>query len=209
MNKGHGLLIEDYVVAYVGVVPDANSAKLADIDTEAVVISYRVNGVARTAVIKWKDADEGEHIEVTELAHVKGKLVLMAKYAAHKRGYSHQRVTTAVGPNQPDQMLMYVVFALTVWNKLDAKLFHRYLDPIAGEIINKLPALLMPAVGWLKEHGYKIIPAMYAIHILEVIFVMLPMCKKYRVPLWPKIQWAVMNFIEGFPLWKRFKSQIQ
>ncbi|CAN3355705.1 hypothetical protein DICA3_B14598 [Diutina catenulata] len=207
MNKSHAIALEDYLVVYGNVDNiDDNSAAIKNIDTELVEVEYRSNGEVRTHVIRWNNAPEQENVQVKEMGDLKGKLVSMAKYAAEKRGYSHTRVTKALLPNSPDQIVMYFVFVLAVWRRVNPASFQVTFGSYIAAAVANVPARLLPAAEWIVANGHKIVTAMYWVHLGEVFAVMLPMTRKYRVPLGVKLQWCIMNIIEGFPSWRRFKS---
>lgn len=213
MNKDHQLALVDYVVVYGNVRASEivkSSVNMVDVDKNKITIVYdsTKSKVPQTVSIDWESADELENITVKGLKDIKGKLVSMAKFAASKQGYSHQRINKVVPPRQG--ILMYILFGFLALGVYDIKALKESLaaDPIVSKIVPFLPTFAFKVLLITEKNILLIFCSLYCIHIIEILFVMIPMSIKYRLPPSKKFIWCAMQFIEGFFCYNRFKALI-
>lgn len=213
MNKDHQLALLDYVVVYGNV--KANeivkpSVHLVEVSETKLVIVYDSTKLKspQTLSVDWKSATEPENKEVTSLKDVKGKLVSMAKYAAAKQGYSHQQITKVLYPRQA--IVWYLIFGFLALAMYDVQNLKESFeaDPIASKIIPLLPSVAFKVLKFIEKNIAYIFYSLYTIHLGEILFIMLPMTIKYRLPTSKRFIWFFMTFFEGVFCYRRFKTLV-
>lgn len=197
MNKDHQLALVDYAVVY-GRQPLStfrpSTVEISDISTESIKLRFeQTNGTIKAIEIEWIKAEEPENFSVESTSDIKPKLVSMAKYAANRQGFSHEQVTKVLPPKSGLPYFMYVVAAVLAATMIKPNLVSNLLRSIGldnGALFSR----------WLfVERNIKtIFYTTYGIHLAELLFVMYPKIKYYRMPLKTALTWAGMNFIEGF-----------
>lgn len=211
MNKDHQIALVDYVVIYGNVKLSsfiADSAKITDVNEEQLVLSYKdKSGAEKALTIVWNNAIETEGVRVASMKDIKAKLIAMAKYAAHKQGFSHVQIKKAILPVRPTGYLMYVYAVVTIITLYDNQLLRTWLADTSffSGVGTHLP-FLGRVVKYFEEHIVNISLTVYAIHTVEAIAVTLPRTRKYRVPYPQNILWLIMNFFEGFPSFLRLTA---
>ena len=213
MNKDHQLAIIDYVVVYGNVKASdivKTSVHMVDVNETKLVIVYDTtkSKVPQTLSIEWESATEPENKKVSSLKDVKGKLVSMAKYAAAKQGYSHQQILKVLYPRQA--IVWYLIFGFLSLGMYDMHSLKESfeVDPIASKLITILPTAALKGLKFTEKHIAFIFYSLYAVHLGEILLIMIPMTIKYRLPTSKKIIWCFMSFFEGVFSYNRFKSLI-
>ncbi|ODV82020.1 uncharacterized protein CANTADRAFT_44114 [Suhomyces tanzawaensis NRRL Y-17324] len=209
MNKDHQLALIDYLVVYGHVVHlDESSPAITNVDLEKVSIDYVSKNRAATFTIKWKDATEDEVIEVKEWSDIKAKLIAMAKYAAHKQGYAHTRLTQVFGPPFAYLIVAYPTLVLLAINSYDPTILPRIFgnDALFLKLVSYLPQAVPSAYSLFVEYSRKIGLVLYALHTIEIFKYTLPVLRKYRASKSVAWKWILMHFVEGFPVIGRLRE---
>jgi hypothetical protein len=217
MNRDHQLALVDYLAVYGNIAPNTinkRSVRLSAIDTEKIVINYvNTEAIPKSITIYFQNAYEDEAVKVSKLGDLRAKLVAMAQYAAAKQGFSAKQVTRITYPKRPSELFMYLIFFTAVYAGTKPREFARKVGPMSMKLLQAVPDFAGPALTQVLtfslKYGESIFKAMYAIHIAEMLIFTRAFLKKYRVPLHQKIQWYIMNFIEGFFVIKRYNKLIR
>ncbi|KAG7192193.1 uncharacterized protein KQ657_001909 [Scheffersomyces spartinae] len=124
------------------------------------------------------------------------KVRAMARNAALKLGHPIPRTHQVVCPSSVQEGFMYGLLLVLAITKFKPQ-WIRVLGSYKG---------LSAISNLLLNHGKQFFSVIYGIHVIEILFVMIPALIKYRVPYknWPS--WIIMNFIEGFYSLLRFNS---
>ncbi|KAK6465674.1 hypothetical protein DFJ63DRAFT_27951 [Scheffersomyces coipomensis] len=205
MNADHQLALIDYIVVYGGAeigLFQESSVKLVKLDEKSFTIEYSLNtGEIVQYSLDWNDASESQHLKVESFKDIKDKLISMAKYAAAKQGYSAHRITKILLPDNIFGYGMYVTVITLFLNTVDPNLIPKYLgnDFIYGQIVKYIPT-------FVKKNIPFIFYLVTLIHVFEVMFVLVPKLKKYRVSTVQSFGWIVMNMFEGFNVYFRFNT---
>lgn len=210
MNKDHQIALVDYVVVYGNVKLSsfaAESVQITDVDEKQITLTYKDKaGDDKKLVIIWNNAIEHEGVRVVSMKDIKAKLIAMAKYAAAKQGFSHVQIKKVVLPSKPIELVMYVYAVASVITLYDKHMLRNLLtSSFFTEVGHSLP-FLATGFKYFENHVLQICLGVYAIHLIEVLMVTLPRTRKYRVPFPQNIAWATLNFIEGFPAFRRLKE---
>lgn len=213
MNNDHQLALIDYVVVYGNVRASdivKSSVHLVEINETKIVIIYdsTKSKSPQTLSIDWESAIDLENKKVTSLKDVKGKLVSMAKYAAAKQGYSHQQISEVVYPRQA--IFWYILFGFLSLGMYDIQNLKESFaaDPVFSRILPLLPATAFKVLQVIEKNLAYIFYSLYTIHLGEILFIMLPMTIKYRLPPSKKLLWCFMSFFEGMFSYARFKTLV-
>lgn len=213
MNKDHQLALVDYVVVYGNIKASEivkPSVHLVEVNETKLVIVYDSTKLKspQTLSIDWESATEPENKQVTSLKDIKGKLVSMAKYAAAKQGFSHQQITKVLYPRQA--IFWYLVFGFLALGMYDVQSLKESFeaDPIASKIIPVLPSVTFKVLRFIEKNIAYIFYSLYTIHLGEILFLILPMTIKYRLPTSKKFLWCLMTFFEGVFSYRRFKTLV-
>lgn len=213
MNKDHQLAVIDYVVVYGNIKASdiiKPSVHMVDVNETKLVIVYDTtkSKSPQTLSIDWESATEPENKKVTSLKDVKGKLVSMAKYAAAKQGYSHQQISKVLYPRQA--IVWYLIFGFLSLGMYDMQSLKESfeVDPIASKLITFLPTAAFKGLRFVEKHIALIFYSLYAVHLGEILLLIIPMTIKYRLPTSKKIIWCFMTFFEGVFSYTRFKTLV-
>lgn len=208
MNRDHQIALVDYVVVY-GRQPirtfRPNTVEIADISTESMKLRFELSdGTIKAIDIEWSKADEAESVSVESSSDIKPKLVSMAKYAAKRRGYSHNQITKYAPPKTGLSYFMYASAALLTATLLKPDLISGTFKALP---FNRLPFLSK----WLYvERNIRTIwYTIYGIHLAEMLLVLSPQIKYHRMPAQTAATWLGMNFIEGFLPLLRLRKMIK
>lgn len=208
MNRDHQLALVDYLVVY-GNKPlsefKSETVEIVQVDEKSVTLQFQTkNGINETVDIAWNSAQEDESVTVKSLSDLKAKLVAMAKYAAKKQGYSHKQVSSVIYPNTVPQLSTYAFLAAVSVTLIDRTRIRRLL-----QTLGKIPGPGDKLLSFFETRIIGIAATLYAIHLLEALFITLPKTRKYRMPLKPTLEWCTMNFVEGFFMWPRLDKALE
>ena len=217
MNKDHQLALVDYLAVYGNITPNSinkRSVRLSAVDTEKIVINYvNTEAIPKSITIYFQNAYEDDSVKVSKFGDLRAKLVSMAHYAAAKQGFSATQITKVTYPKKPSELFMYLIFFTAIYAGAKPKEFARKVGPLSMKLLQVVPDSAGPALTQVLtfslKYGESIFKAMYAIHIAEILLVTRKFVNKYRVPFHQRIQWYIMNFIEGFLVFKRYKKLIR
>lgn len=212
MNKDHQLALTDYLVVYGGVRPDfdQSSPQITAIDDISMQISYVLaDSKSQSKRFKWNEIHEDENVKVTSMKDLKAKLVAMAKYAAAQQGYSH--VTVQKYPKFTGYLLfMIVLFTGIAIGCYDKAILIGLLsrDPVSLWVYGHLPEMCRQMLKFIAEHIRVLGGITVGVHVGEVVGLMVPLVRKYRVGL-ARAAWCAAVFFEGFPAVLEFKKNIR
>lgn len=211
MNKDHQLALVDYLVVYsdVGTKFDPKTPEIVAIDEVSMDISYfGLDAQPAVETFKWSEIDDNSDVTVASMKDLKAKLVAMAKDAAKQQGYSH--VTVRKYPETSAYTyFMVFLFAITVFGSYDMPLLKKLLlkDPMSVLLYSYLPELGRLGLDFIADHVRILGAILFGLHFAELIFVMIPATRRYRVGSARYAWWAV-QFFEGFPAYMRFKKLV-
>ncbi|KAI5962629.1 uncharacterized protein KGF55_003705 [Candida pseudojiufengensis] len=213
MNKDHQLSLNDYVIIYGSVNPKylvEDSVQIVKIDTNQIIIEYDVikPPATRTLALYWTDAKENDNLKVESWSDIKGKLISMANYCAEKQGYASKKITKILGPNFLDFIIMYPTWIILILNSYNPSILRNLFvnDQWFNKIIKYLPQFVFSGYKFSEVHALKLIYTLTFLHLGEIIFITIPLLKKYRAPNNVKLAYYILNFIEGFPVLLRLKK---
>lgn len=208
MNTDHQLALVDYAVVYgkqrlTSLRPE--TVVISDIDTNSVKLRFeQANGTIKVLDIVWKDAIERESVTVEEASDIKPKLIAMAKYAAKKQGFSHKQIKKALPPKSALSYFMYTFAALLTTTLIKPNFVSGFL--FGGKVGN---SRLLSKWLFVERNIVKIFATTYGIHLAEIIFVMIPKIRYYRMPMETALTWSFYNFIEGFLAFLRLNEVVR
>lgn len=213
MNADHQLALNDYVVVYGN--KDANdiefsSVKITDVDLETLTLEYKLKNSDKPHVfpLKWVDAVEDKHVEVSEYSDLKDKLVSMAHYTAGKQGFAVKQIKTVLYPTIRSLNVFAITF-LMILNVYDTSLVHNAF--VKDRTFRLISQFIPSFVGYayfkiFEERPLVPLLVLHFVHLLEIAFFTVPFLRKYRVPCHQRLQWYGMHFFEGFYVILRLKS---
>ncbi|WPK25975.1 hypothetical protein PUMCH_003317 [Australozyma saopauloensis] len=208
MNRDHQLALVDYTVVY-GKQPLASfrpsSVVISDINTKSVTLRFeQANGTIKTVEVEFEKAVEADNLTVSSSADIKGKLIAMAEYAAKKQGFSHKQVKTVAKPRSGISYTMYALAVVLSATYVKPSLVRNVLSSIGLQ-----NSTLLAKWAFVERNISPIFLGTYLIHIMEIVFVMLPKARKYRMPRETAMAWVGMNFIEGFLAFIRLNKVVK
>ena len=197
MNRDRQLALVDYTVVY-GKQPITafrpSTVEISDISEEYIKLRFeQANGTIKAITIDWDKAEEADSVSVELASDIKPKLIAMTVYAAKKRGFSDKKIRKTIPPNTGISYFMYASAAVLTATLINPKLVSSLL---AGTSLEK--SRFFSIWLFIEKNIVKIFTATYGIHLAEVIFMMIPKIKYYRMPLKTGLAWAFFNYIEGF-----------
>lgn len=211
MNADHHLAVLDYVVVYGKVdLSDLKpeSAAISDVDDQYLTLTYELaDGKSKSLELEWNLIEESQGVTVSSLRDAKDKLIAMAKYAAHKQGFSHTQITKVLPPTALSFPL-YIYGLFLIVSSIDPTLIGKLTanDPLVAKALPYIPSTIRLVYNLTEQHALKIAITMYLLHVLEIVFSTLPKLKRYRVPPAQGLLWTVMHFFEGFFVILRFNT---
>lgn len=211
MNGDHHLAVVDYVVVYGNVkLSELNteSVAISNVDDQYLTLSYELtDGKSKDLELEWNLIEESENVTVSSLRDVKDKLIAMAKYAAHKQGFSHLQITKVLPPTLTS-FALYPFGLFLVISAIDPTLIGRLTanDPLVTKALPYIPDTIKLVYNYTEKKALIIAVGMYAVHIFEIISTTLPTIKRYRIPQTQGLLWILMHFFEGFFVILRLKS---
>ncbi|OBA23216.1 hypothetical protein METBIDRAFT_36458 [Metschnikowia bicuspidata var. bicuspidata NRRL YB-4993] len=206
MNKDHHLALVDYVVVYgkerLSNI-DVHSVHIAHVTVDELALKYKAkNGMEQDLKLEWNSVDDGEGLRVESMLDIKAKLIAMAKHAAQKQGFSHKQITKILPPKTVTPFVAYAFAALSVATYIKRD----FLRSVLGLVFSQNSPGVESFLVFAEKRVLPIAGAMYAIHLLEMLFLVRPKTVKYRMP-WPtKLAWMTFSFFEGYLCVPRLNS---
>lgn len=205
MNKDHQLALNDYILHYAKFpesLLDKSSIKMTDVNDKSFTVEFKDKAGSSYKRIIFYDLEP----ETASSKSIKDSLVTMAKVSARKRGYAHYQITKVSYPSFA--ILMWVLFVVLTFLSFNPELFKSLLgkSSLLVELGTYLPQPVWSFFGAVEKYANVISFTTYTIHILEILTIMLPQLKKYRVPFKASLVWVIMHFIEGYFTVVRFNK---
>lgn len=196
MNKDHKLAVEDYLAVYGEVKVDNKIANiiLRDIELDHMSIGFNHFDI-EFEIMKVIELDP----PLESFKQARERLVTMAKHAAKARGYSHFQINEMSYANCPyDYAIVSLVLLAAAAYFFPALVFGVLAQAVPGSVIE-----------FLKSITARVFYATVVIHLAETLVFMVPLLKKYRVPLDFKLEWLVASMLEGYGAKRRFMACVK
>ncbi|PRP84073.1 hypothetical protein PROFUN_04064 [Planoprotostelium fungivorum] len=197
MNKDHSDSVEDYVHHYAKK-PNATKCVMADMDELGVLISYEEDGQENSVRIPFEPplgSLKEARVRLIEMDGIARKA--LGRKPREQKSHSHGDATGKVEPPRVivDQFVLPAPANLVLYGLLTFGLLY---------IKDYQPQILSDYSYWFAGVLFFIVAA----HLVEIVFVMQPLLRKYGVTDTNRKLWLLSTMFEGAFALKRFRRMV-